>query len=78
MHPQEEDINYSIKTVLLKYFHCLLLIVITTFSYTQNSWRFAVFGDTHVGSSDTVAEMIPFILQDSVDFVVVVGDLVEG
>lgn len=78
MYPQEEDINYSIKTVLLKYFHCLLLIVITTFSYTQNSWRFAVFGDTHVGSSDTVAEMIPFILQDSVDFVVVVGDLVEG
>lgn len=47
-------------------------------TWGQTSWRFAVLGDTHVGSSDTVAEMIPFILEDSVDFVVVVGDLVEG
>lgn len=35
-------------------------------------------GDTHVGSSDTVSEMIPFMLEDSLDFIVVVGDLVEG
>ena len=44
----------------------------------QTSWRFAVVGDTHVGSTDTIAEMIPYMLEDSIDFVVVVGDLVEG
>ena len=46
--------------------------------FSQTSWRFAVVGDTHVGSSDTIAEMIPSMLSDNLDFVVVVGDLVEG
>jgi hypothetical protein len=59
---------------------CFYIIVFLNFSLIQGqaNWRYAVLGDTHVGSSDTVAEMIPFILEDSVDFVVVVGDLVEG
>jgi predicted phosphodiesterase len=48
------------------------------FSLSQTNWRFAVVGDTHVGSSDTIAEMIPYMLNDSLDFVVVAGDLVEG
>lgn len=46
---------------------------------TNRSWRFAVLGDTHVAvNSDTVKEMIPYILQDSVDLLLLCGDLVEG
>lgn len=56
----------------------LIVFFNLNFIYGQTNWRFAVLGDTHVGSSDTVSEMIPYILQDSVDFVVVVGDLAEG
>lgn len=44
----------------------------------QNSWRFAVLGDTHVGSSDTIAEMIPFMQADGIDCILVCGDIVEG
>jgi len=46
--------------------------------FSQSKWRFAVIGDTHIGSSDTVSEMIPYMLSDSLDFIVVVGDLTEG
>ncbi|OFX87999.1 MAG: hypothetical protein A2W99_11430 [Bacteroidetes bacterium GWF2_33_16] len=43
------------------------------------SWRFAVVGDTHVTiNSDTIKEMIPFFLQDSIDFILLCGDIVEG
>ena len=43
------------------------------------SWRFVVIGDTHVTlNSDTIKEMIPFILQDSIDLILLCGDIVEG
>ncbi|BAX78733.1 metallophosphoesterase family protein [Labilibaculum antarcticum] len=43
------------------------------------SWRFAVVGDTHVGyNSDTIAEMIPYLLEDNIDLILLCGDLVEG
>lgn len=53
-------------------------LIAINFSFSQTTWRFAVVGDTHVGSSDTVTEMIPYMLSDSLDFVVVAGDLAEG
>jgi hypothetical protein len=53
-------------------------LFIINFSLSQTNWRFAVVGDTHVGSSDTISEMIPYMLNDSLDLIVVVGDLVEG
>ncbi len=65
-------------------FVCIKLMLLLLFAqlchvgYSQTSWRFAVLGDTHVGSSDTVAEMIPFMQADSVHCVLVCGDLVEG
>lgn len=62
----------------MKFLYSILFLVVFSYSEAQSSWRFIVLGDTHVGSSDTVAEMIPFMLEDSVDFVAVVGDLVEG
>ncbi len=42
------------------------------------TWRFAVMSDTHVGVSDTAAEMIPFVLADSVDLVLVSGDIADA
>ena len=43
------------------------------------SWRFVVVGDTHVTTgSDTIKEMIPYFISDSIDLVVVCGDIVEG
>jgi predicted phosphodiesterase len=45
----------------------------------NKAWRFIVVGDTHVTTnSDTIQEMIPYFLKDSVDLVVVCGDIVEG
>ena len=42
-------------------------------------WRFAVVGDTHVTyNSDTIAEMIPYFLEDDIDLILVCGDLVQG
>lgn len=42
-------------------------------------WKFAVVGDTHVSmDSDTIEEMIPYFLQDSIDLILVCGDIVEG
>jgi len=41
-------------------------------------WRFAVVGDTHVPSSDTVSEMLPQMRADSIQALFVIGDLVEG
>jgi predicted phosphodiesterase len=46
--------------------------------FSQAKWRFAVLGDTHVPSSDTVREMIPYIMSENVDFILVPGDLVDG
>jgi hypothetical protein len=59
---------------------CLIfLLLIPDFSgFGQNKWRFAVVGDTHVGSSDVIAEMIPFLLADSIDFILLPGDIAEG
>lgn len=43
------------------------------------SWKFAVVGDTHVtNNSDTIKEMIPNFIQDSIDLILVCGDIVEG
>ena len=66
------------KTTYFFLFFLLLIYVNNNKVFSQTSWRFAVVGDTHVGSSDTIAEMIPSMLSDNLDFVVVVGDLVEG
>ncbi len=63
------------KSSLFLFFTGLFII---NCSFSQTNWRFAVVGDTHVGSSDTIAEMIPYMLNDSLDFIVVAGDLVEG
>jgi len=42
-------------------------------------WRFVVIADTHVTSnSDTIKEMVPYFIKDSIDLVVVCGDIVEG
>lgn len=42
-------------------------------------WKFAVVGDTHVSyDSDTIAEMIPYFLEDSIDLILLCGDIVEG
>ncbi|KUO60103.1 hypothetical protein APF79_10215 [bacterium BRH_c32] len=65
---------------------CLFAVVNTTL-FSQNiipkeslstPWRFVVIGDTHVPQSDTVKEMIPFILEDEVDLILVCGDLVDA
>jgi hypothetical protein len=58
----------------------LVSLVLAVIVSTVNAapWRFAVVGDTHIGSSDTVKEMIPFIAADSIKFVLVCGDLVEA
>ncbi len=45
---------------------------------SQTKWRFAVVGDTHIGSSDTLATMIPYIMADSIESLFVVGDIVDG
>ncbi|MFZ1729105.1 MAG: metallophosphoesterase [Bacteroidota bacterium] len=61
---------------------CLVcLFYSTSFAQQTNAsiaWRFAVIGDTHVGSSDTLAEMIPWLLADSIDCLLLPGDIVEG
>lgn len=42
-------------------------------------WKFAVVGDTHVSyDSDTIAEMIPYFLEDGIDLILLCGDIVEG
>lgn len=55
-----------------------IFMLVCNAAKSQSSWRFAVLGDTHVGSSDTLTEMIPFILADSVDCIIVCGDEAEG
>jgi 3',5'-cyclic AMP phosphodiesterase CpdA len=59
------------------YFSLILLAILINVS-GQDKWRFAVLGDTHIGSSDTVAEMIPYMLADNIDCLMLVGDLAEG
>ncbi|QKG79872.1 metallophosphoesterase [Tenuifilum thalassicum] len=59
----------------------LSILVFTLLCITSNGqtpWRFAVVGDTHVGSSDIIVEMIPFMIADSIDLVLLPGDIVEG
>ncbi len=42
-------------------------------------WRFAVVGDTHVSyDSDTISGMIPYLMEDSIDLILLCGDIVEG
>lgn len=64
--------------IIYRFPFTLLFTLFFSSSFSQNTWRFAIVGDTHVGSSDTIAEMVPYMLQDSVDFVFFAGDLVEG
>ncbi len=45
---------------------------------SSNAWRFIVLGDTHVAQSDTVKEMIPFMLADNPTLILVCGDLVDA
>ncbi len=66
--------NNFIKTLIL----VSLIVGNLQHLIAQTNWRFVVVGDTHVGASDTIAEMIPYMLSDSLDFVVVSGDLAEG
>lgn len=49
-------------------------------SAPSTAWRFAVVGDTHVtaASSSVPAEIVSALLSESVDLVLVPGDLVEG
>jgi 3',5'-cyclic AMP phosphodiesterase CpdA len=56
----------------------LLLICFFTSAHSQKTWRFAVVGDTHVGLTDTISEMIPYILADSIDLILVPGDIVKS
>lgn len=56
----------------------LIFLLFSHLAKSQTKWRFAVIGDTHVGSSDTVAEMIPYMESDSIDCVLICGDIVEG
>ncbi|WP_372772229.1 hypothetical protein [Mangrovibacterium sp.] len=55
----------------------LFILLIEPAGFCQ-TWRFAVVGDTHVGSSDTIAEMIPYLLADNIECLLIPGDLVEG
>ena len=51
----------------------------TEFIDTSKVWRFAVVGDSHVTyNSDTVSEMIPYFLEDSIDLILLCGDIVQG
>lgn len=51
----------------------------TGFVEESKTWRFAVVGDTHVSyDSDTIAEMIPYFLKDSIDLILLCGDIVQG
>ena len=46
---------------------------------SNTAWKFAVVGDTHVtNNSDTIKEMIPFMLEDDIDLILIAGDIVEG
>lgn len=69
--------------------NCIILLVIglllSSCSTSQvepsqnNKWSFVVLSDTHVtGNSTVVTEMIPFIIKDSADLVLITGDLVQG
>jgi hypothetical protein len=55
-----------------------LLILLIQPTGNCQVWRFAVVGDIHVGSSDTIVEMIPYRLTDSIDCILIPGDIVEG
>lgn len=56
----------------------LLLMLLCQPSGICQRWRFAVVADTHVGASDTVAEMIPYLLADSIDCGLFPGDIADG
>jgi hypothetical protein len=47
-------------------------------AFCQKPWRFAVVSDTHIGLTDTIAEMIPFMLADSIDLILIPGDIVKS
>ncbi|RJP66702.1 MAG: T9SS C-terminal target domain-containing protein [Ignavibacteriales bacterium] len=63
----------------------MALINIVVFTQSKSSkesfssaWQFVVIGDTHVAQSDTIKEMIPFILADNPSLILVCGDLVDA
>lgn len=80
------------KTLSRKLFPLTLLLPLSFFVLSSNliyndirgskvqsaPWRFVVIGDTHIAQSDTVKEMIPFILEDNPDLILVCGDLVDA
>ncbi len=80
------------KTSSVKLLIAALLMTVSIFIFTgefisvelkgaeanKGTWRFVVIGDTHIAQSDTVKEMIPFILEDNPDLVIVCGDLVDA
>jgi hypothetical protein len=66
----------------INHFKVVAIICILTFTicagFSQTKWRFAVLGDTHVGVSDTLTDMIQYMLADSIDCVLVCGDIVNA
>jgi len=56
----------------------LFLFALMINASSQDKWRFAVLGDTHIESSDSVVEMIQYMLADDIDCLLLVGDLAEG
>ncbi len=69
----------SMCSEIAKYMYTFVIIIAVNFATNgQTKWRFAVVGDTHVGSSDTIAEMVPFMLADNIECLLVPGDIAEG
>jgi hypothetical protein len=50
---------------------------ITVSSHPYTGWRFAVVGDTRSPTLDILKEMVPFMVNDGVKFVLFPGDLVD-
>lgn len=73
-------IRYMIMTAfLLGFMACEKEAVVNEPVNENKSWKFAVVGDTHVTyDSDTISEMIPYFLEDSIDLILLCGDIVEG
>ncbi len=59
----------------------IIIVISLIFKLTVNAqtkWRFAVVGDTHVGSTDTIAEMVPYMIADGIECLLLPGDIAEG
>ena len=60
--------------IILTAICCLLQIT----TYGNNTWKFAVVGDTHVPNAQTIKKIVPKLLKDEVEVVLFVGDLIQG